>query len=215
MIRRRRHKCRSCGQLYQPDPRNAYHQRHCSLVPCQQASKVISQRRWRRSPKGRDYFYKGTANTLRVRAWRMDHPGYWRKPRQKSIALQDVLIAQPHLSQGDKPILNETRIDSPTPPQAEFSYENPLFDAHLPHALQDVLSAQLSLQLGLIDQLNGGLQDDIAPFVQRLIIRGQQIQGRWMDARCNHAGGQTSAVSETFAKDAEAVQLDRSTPGSG
>ena len=215
MICQRRHKCRSCGQLYQPDPRNAYHQRHCSSALCQQASKTKSQRRWRRSPKGRDYFYKGTANMRRVQAWRMDHPGYWRKPRKKAVALQDVLITQPLLSQGDKQVLNGDLIDIPKPPVAEFSYENPLFDVHLPSALQDVLSTQLSLQLGLIDQLSGGLQDDIAPFVQRLILRGQKHQARWMDARCKHASGQTSAVPQTLAKSAEAVQLDRSTAGSG
>jgi len=56
MTSTRRRKCRHCRQLYDPDPRNHWHQRNCSQPACQQASKAASQRRWRASPKGRDYF---------------------------------------------------------------------------------------------------------------------------------------------------------------
>ena len=83
MTRCRRRKCRHCGQLYEPDPRNRYHQRYCSQPACRQASKAASQRRWRASPKGRDYF-RGSANVLRVQAWRKAHPGYWRKRRKRA-----------------------------------------------------------------------------------------------------------------------------------
>ena len=63
----RRRKCRHCGQLHEPDPRNRYHQRYCGQSACCQASKAASQRRWRASPKGRDYF-EGPANRQRVKA---------------------------------------------------------------------------------------------------------------------------------------------------
>ena len=69
MTRCRRRKCRHCGQLYEPDPRNAYHQQYCSATACQEVSHKSSQRRWRRSRKGRDYF-QGPANLYRVRKWR-------------------------------------------------------------------------------------------------------------------------------------------------
>jgi hypothetical protein len=49
---------------------------------CRKASKAASQRCWRASPKGKDYF-QGSANVLRVRVWRQAHPGYWRRRRQK------------------------------------------------------------------------------------------------------------------------------------
>ena len=74
MTRRRQRKCRHCGQLYEPDPRNGRRQRYCSQPACRQASKAASQARWRASPKGRDYF-RGSANVLRVQAWRKAHPG--------------------------------------------------------------------------------------------------------------------------------------------
>ncbi len=46
MTKRRRRKCRNCGQLYRPDPRNLRHQRYCSQPACRRASKAASQRRW-------------------------------------------------------------------------------------------------------------------------------------------------------------------------
>jgi len=87
MPRPRRRKCRHCGQLYEPDPRNCHHQKYCSQPDCRKASKAASQKRWRASDKGRDYF-RGPANALRVKAWRKAHPGYWQRPRKTSGALQ-------------------------------------------------------------------------------------------------------------------------------
>ena len=46
MSTRRRRKCRNCGQLFRPDPRNVRHQRYCSASACRRASKAASQRRW-------------------------------------------------------------------------------------------------------------------------------------------------------------------------
>ncbi len=106
MTRTRRRKCRYCGELYDPDPRNRFHQRYCRRPACRQASKVASQRRWRASPKGREYF-RGLANRQRVKAWRRAHPGYWRRRHQKSRALQDHYLAQVVLLPGDKATLTQ------------------------------------------------------------------------------------------------------------
>ena len=127
MTSTRRRKCRHCRQLYDPDPRNHGHQRYCSQPACQQASKAASQRRWRASPKGRDYF-RGPANRLRVRVWRQAHPGYWRRRRPKSGALQDHCLPQALVPPGDKVSLD-------------------------PRALQEVIAAQDLALTGLVAQL--------------------------------------------------------------
>jgi hypothetical protein len=101
MPRRRERKCRYCGQLYEVDPRNRYHQRYCSQLACRQVSKASSQHRWLASPKGRDYF-RGSANVLRVQAWRKAHPGYWRTRRKRSGALQDHCLGQTLVPPADK-----------------------------------------------------------------------------------------------------------------
>ena len=187
MTRRRRRKCRKCGELYEPDPRNTYHQKFCSKPECRMASKNASQNRWRVSPKGRDYF-NGAANVLRVQAWRKTHPGYWRKQRKKPVALQDLSWPQTLDIVEDKPGLK-------------------------PRALQDLIGLQGSLLLGLIANLTGSpLQENIASTTHRLILLGHQIRGL---GRQTHEGGQTSAVPGAAAQSAAAVQLDRSPADSG
>ena len=110
-----------------------------------------SQRRWRASPKGRDYF-RGPANRLRVQAWRKTHPGYWRRRRQKSGALQDHCLPQVLVPAGDKSIL-------------------------APRALQDVIRTQGLALTGLVAQLTGSaLQENIASTTRRLILLGRQVQ---------------------------------------
>jgi hypothetical protein len=185
----RQRKCRHCGQLYEPDPRNRYHQRYCPQPTCRQASKTASQQHWRVSPKGRDYF-RGQANRLRVQAWRKAHPGYWRKRRKKPGALQDHCPPQVLLPPEDKDILAEG-------------------------ALQDLIHTQSLLLTGLVAQFTGSaIQENIAATTHRLIRLGQQIQGpnsrRPADAR-----DQESPVSAVAAEGAGAVQLDRPPPGPG
>ena len=188
MTPRRRRKCRNCGQLYDPDPRNRWHQSYCSQPACRQASKVASQRRWRVSPKGLDYF-RGSANLLRVQAWRKAHPGYWRRQRQTPRALQDHCLPQSLVPPADKPSLN-------------------------PRALQDVILTQGLTLLGLVAHLTGGaLQENIASTTRRLILLGQQIQGPHSQRR-KYAGDQASVVPTAIAASPIAVQLDRPSSGS-
>ena len=152
MTPNRRRKCRHCGQLYEPDPRNRWHQRYCSQPACRQASKTASQASWRASPKGRDYFH-GSANRLRVQAWRRAHPGYGKTRRQRQGALQDQCVVQAIVPAEDK-----LPLDS--------------------RALQDFLVTQGLVLTGLVAQLAGSpLQDVVASVLQQLILTGQQIRG--------------------------------------
>lgn len=147
-------KCRHCGAWFRPDPRNARHQRYCSESACRQASKAASQRQWQTKPENQDYFC-GTEHVARVRRWRAEHPGYWRRTKRKSKscadALQEDCLAQTLATQG-------STVDSG--------------DA----ALQEVLSAQPAVLIGLIAHLTDSpLQEDIVRSSQRLLQLGQDI----------------------------------------
>jgi hypothetical protein len=144
MSQRRRRKCRNCGALFRPDPRNLRHQRFCSKSPCRGASKAESQRRWRGKPDNRDYF-RGPENVERVRAWRAVHPGYWRHS-----------VPNPH------PALQEHSL-----PQTTESTEKSTSLATT--TLQELSRAQPLVLMGLIAQLTGAtLQEDIATASRRL-----------------------------------------------
>ena len=147
----RRRKCRHCSELFRPDPRNLRHQHYCSKAACRKASKAASQRRWLNRPANRDYF-RGAENVQRVRGWRATHPGYWKRTDPKAErALQEDSLAQAVEIQG-----------RPT-----------TFTASV---LQDLLSAQPFVLIGLIANLTGtALQEDIAQTGRRLQQLGQDI----------------------------------------
>jgi len=216
MPRGRRRKCGHCGRLYEPDPRNRWHQKFCSQAPCQQVSKVASQRRWARSSLGRAYFRR-PKNADRVRIWRERHPGYWRKRRKRSVALQDILIPQVLAPQADNPDLKgRLKQNSPSLPSA-FSSVEADFGGGKALALQDVLFLESPAWLGLVAQLTGvALPENIAAFTRRLILLGRQIQGQATAARRQADGSsQTSSVPGAAAPHSTAVQLGGSSPGSG
>jgi hypothetical protein len=147
-------KCRHCGAWFRPDPRNARHQRYCSEPACRQASKAASQRHWLAKPENQDYF-RGAEHVARVQRWRAEHPGYWRRPTQKSEqsadALQEDCRAQTLDTQG---------------PAADLGGV----------ALQEVLSAQPAVLIGLIAHLtDSALQEDIVRSSRRLLQLGQDI----------------------------------------
>ena len=89
-----RKKCPHCEQLFLPDARNFRWQRYCTKPPCRKASKADSQQQWLQKPENRDYF-SGPEHVARVQRWRAAHPGYWRRPKARPVALQDLLIVQP------------------------------------------------------------------------------------------------------------------------
>jgi hypothetical protein len=192
MAEYRRRKCRYCGQLYTPDPRNRHHQKYCSQDNCRKASKAESQRRWRASPKGRHYF-RGPIQVRRVKAWREANAArlseYRKTRRKRPCALQDLCAQQLII---------------------------PPVDAHnlTKGALQDVLIAQGFVLTGVVAQLTGSaLQDDIDSAFRQLILLGRQMQGPGGRRRAD-VRGQTSPVPTAPAAGAPAVQLDRPSSGS-
>ena len=147
----KRKKCRHCNRLFIPDPRSKDRQHYCRQPACRKASKADSQHRWLQKPENRGYF-RGPDHVARVRRWRAEHPGYWRrKPKRGSGALQDPLIAQAVEINTDK---------------VDFAQ----------NALQDLLMAQPSVIIGLVAQLTGcALQDDIVMAVRRMQQFGDDI----------------------------------------
>src|SRR3984957_17563620 len=154
--------------------------------PCKKASKAHSQRRWRESDKGLDYF-RGSANVHRVKAWRRAHPGYARNRGKPSRALQDDSPSQVLCPQEDKSTLS-------------------------PRALQEMILAQGILLTGVIAHCTGSaLQENIASAIQRLLRLGQQIQGPV--AGVSYGDLKASALQGTPAASPPAIQLDRPPPG--
>jgi hypothetical protein len=150
MGRIRKRKCLHCKELFRPDSRNGSRQKYCSLPACRKASKAASQKKWLAKPENRTYF-SGPDNITRVQQWRRQHPGYWRKQPDKQEPLQDSLSGETTKKQADM--------------------------ANLPgRALQDLLTAQPTVFLGLLAQLLGSpLQDDIVTMGRRLQQLGQDI----------------------------------------
>lgn len=188
MIRRtRKRKCKHCKTFFMPDPRNAHHQCYCGRQECRKASKKASQRRWLSKPENKNHF-SGPANVERVRQWRENHPGYWRaKPSDNPDALQDLLC--------------------------EHSKQNQWVDTNFVQpALQDLLTEQHPVLIGLIAQLTGyALQDDIASAIHRMQQVGRDILYPSQPKGGQHA--QTSHLSATYPKDPPPVQLGGSPAG--
>jgi hypothetical protein len=150
-------KCLFCGSMFGADPRNARRQKYCSAVGCRKASKAASRRRWLAKPENQDYF-RGPEHVARVQAWRAEHPGYWRRPDSRSVAVAAVPVALQDLC----------------PPQViETAGES---EAVLQPALQDLLRDQPAVLIGFIAQFTGSaLQDDIARSARRLVELGHDI----------------------------------------
>ena len=151
----RRHKCRNCGGLFTPNYRNGDRQHYCPEAACQSASKKASQKNWLHSTVGRHY-HSGPEQVQRVQAWRKGQPCYW---RPKKPALQDSFTTQPV---------------APQVVTAGLNSSSPL-DNGLNRPLQDDWLTQSPLFVGLMSQLTGALQDEIAVQMVRLQTRGQQI----------------------------------------
>jgi uncharacterized membrane protein len=138
-------------------------------------SKAASQRKWEGRPENRDY-YRGPEKAAKVRAWRAAHPGYWKRRREKSDALPDVLIAQAPVGP------SETKRDG---------------DGALP----DVWTAQAPLLVGLIAHFTGvALPEDIAVVTNRLVARGQALLGR-----TQYENRETNPIARTTAPVSGAV----------
>jgi hypothetical protein len=146
----RKRKCLHCKTFYHPDHRNVTRQRFCSKPECRHASKIDSQHRWRQQPANLDYF-KGQTHVERVRQWRLEHPGSWRRKAPETSktpgALQEILIPQAHENQSLEAVFPTGQHD----------------------ALQDSFFVQPAVFIGLISHLTGlALQEDSAATLRRL-----------------------------------------------
>jgi hypothetical protein len=149
-----RRKCRCCKTFFSPDPRNGHHQHYCSAPACRRASKVASQRRWRRTPFGREYF-RGEKEVRRVKDWREEHPGYWKRQKPRS---QRAQAADPQPVNFDQRSCNVPLIPLRT--------------------LQDFCLTQDPAFVGLISMVTGStLQEDIAATARHLLLKGLNILG--------------------------------------
>jgi hypothetical protein len=149
-----RRKCRCCRKFFFPDYRNWHHQSFCSAAACRQASKVASQRRWRRTSFGSNY-HRGEHEVWRVQQWRLANPGYWKRSKPTSKPPQPI---------DPQPVNHEQ--SSRNVPRSE------------PRTLQDFCLTQDPAFVGLISMVTGStLQEDIAQTARNLLLRGQNILG--------------------------------------
>ena len=164
-------KCKHCKVFFNPDPRNVGRQSYCSKPPCRKASKAASQRRWLGKPQNRNYF-RGPVHSERVRQWRKDHPGYWRrKGTFGKDALQDTLTPKP---------IEKQQLDS----------------GFVQDALQDSLFLQPAVFVGLIAHLSGlSLQDDIEQTARMLQQLGLDILSRSPQKRGDRYDAQTTYLA--------------------
>jgi hypothetical protein len=185
----RKRKCRHCHIFFPPDPRNARNQHYCSQPACQKASKTASQRRWLQKAENLDHF-RGPDHVLRVQQWRKANPGYWRRKASNSKdALQD-------------------------PSSGKNIEKQSVTDPFESHALQDVLSSQHMVLIGLIAQFSGtALQDDIVLTARRLQQLGDDILNHPTQCKGASYDCQTPHLSRASAPGAQTVQLARSPTG--
>lgn len=143
----RKRKCPNCHEFFRPDYRNARKQKFCSKPACRKASKAASNARWLAKEENKNY-HSGPDNVRRVQEWRKLNPGYsQRKDAKAPKALQDHL--------------NEKTTEKQYVPKQLT-----------PAALQDLLTVQHAVLVGLIAHLTGNaLQDDI----YRSTLRMQQL----------------------------------------
>ncbi len=160
-------KCLHCREFFIPSPNSRHAQRYCAKAECRKASKAAAQAKWLNKPENRSYF-RGPENTERVRRWRERRPGYWRKKRSSSDALQD--LAPTEVSPNQPITFNETghlaEDFSPREPSRTLSGD----------ALQDLACVQVPLLAGVVSLLIGdALQDRFATFTRELVDRGKRV----------------------------------------
>lgn len=159
-------KCLCCKKIFRPDPRQKGRQRYCSGPACRRASKKASQQKWLSDPENKNYF-SGPDNVQRVQAWRAKNPGYSRSKKQR---------------------LSEDPLqDSSSPQVVDKKEENQALANPLQQALQDMLTQQPSVFIGLIARLTGEtLQDQIVNVLNELIVLGADILNNPSDGKTPH-----------------------------
>jgi hypothetical protein len=192
--------CLCCNDPFEADARNAHHQKYCTKPTCRKASKAASQGAWIAKPENVTY-HSGAVAVARVRDWQKTHPEYRERQKGKragrEIALQDIIIPQTADSMTEMPVLPE---------------EIKMSDSPVPPALQDFISLQPSVFVGLIAHFfNITLQDDIASTTRSLQKLGEDIANGRKSDEIFKAGN----LYQSRAAGAGAVQLGGSAAGAG
>jgi len=155
-------RCLHCDGLFEADPRNRGRQRFCSAQACKKASKRHSQALWLHQPANADYF-KGSANTERVRQWRARNPGYWKRPKKSADPAGE--------SRSDPPIRQPIASFTPQGPCSPVALQDPSTPP-----LQDSLFPYSPVLVGLVALQSGSaLQEDIRLQLDRLAQNGLAI----------------------------------------
>lgn len=76
--------CAGCKQLYSPDPRTRHRQTFCGKTECQEAPMEGNRKKWLARPENAHYWRDNPKSKKRVREWREDNPGYWKRSRRTS-----------------------------------------------------------------------------------------------------------------------------------
>ena len=161
-------KCFHCRKFFIPSPNNRRTQRYCSKPECRKASKAAAQTKWMHKPQNRSYF-RGLENVARVRQWRQNHPGYWRK---KAPASQDALKDLATIQVVQRKLRTVHKVCVPT---ADSGGNYP-FSSENGGALQDFACVQVPLLAGVVSLLMGhGLQDRFEVFARQLVDRGKRV----------------------------------------
>ena len=183
-------KCLHCHTFFKPHPCSKGHLTFCSLPDCQLASKKASQKKWLQKPQNKNYF-RGPENVQRVQLWRDKNPGYSKKSQFASGTpqpLQEILIAQDTENNEETGGLKQD-------------------------ALQDLLTSQPSVLIGLIAHLTGStLQDDIVRTGRKLRELGEDLLHEPNLTGEHHAIPSHSSAG-TFTPDTGPIQLDRPSIG--
>lgn len=177
-------KCLCCAIFFDLDHRNRERQRYCANTECRRASKAASQAAWLAQAQNGGYFCD-PVHVVRVRTWRVAHPGYSRGKPHRPRTLQDPLITQVTEKVEECPIRGEiTAAPSLT-------------------ALQDLLNAPTPVLAGLIAHLFAfTLQDDISAATRRLVQLGHDVINGSRDE-----DSQESTAAGAAASGARAIQL--------
>ena len=144
-----------------PNLRNWWHQKYCTQPECRKASKTESQRQWLSKPENRDVF-RGSANVERVRQWRDENPGYWKRPAKPCRTLQE-LVAAPVPAQTPENKEVAPKLSSPPLPTAS-------------PPLQDFVQSQDPLVLGLISHLIDSPLQEVVIGVGMALSRHPSLQ---------------------------------------
>lgn len=200
--------CLGCKEPFEANRRNAHHQKYCSAPACRKASKEASQSRWLAKPENRNY-YSGPQAVARVQNWQKANPEYRERQKAKrSPALQDNVLPQPPVFQDivlqQPPVFKDESIQLPDLEE--------IFAPPIPVALQDFISAQPYVFIGLIAHFfNYTLQDQIVTATRFLQQLGEDIA----NGRDPDEFSKTGHLFRTAAADSSAVQLGGSAPRTG